>query len=152
MGLFQKKSKGLSSLPDLPEPPAAPFPRSRLDLPKFEPPKFPDLPELPSYKPMGEPKRFTPPSLEIPIRKPPTMTHEDIEVGRKAPLFVKISKYRSVLTSINHIKAKIQEAENILAKLDDIKSEEDRELESWHASINEIKEKLLHIDENLFEA
>jgi len=114
-----------SSLPPLP--------------PKTSFPKFPEVAK--------EGSRLEP--LEIPVRRPPMIHEKDVE--KKIPLFVKINKYKAVVSSLHHIKEKVQEAENVLHKLDIIKAEEDRELNSWHESVSEIKERLLDIDEKLFE-
>ena len=124
------------------------------EFPEFKFPEESKLPPLPPAKPFPKFPEFEKKDgglepLNIPIRRPP-MFHES-EVDKRVPLFVKISKYKTVISNIHYIKEKVQESENILSKLDVIKSEEDRELDSWHENLNEIKERLLEIDEKLFE-
>jgi len=124
------------------------------EFPDFKFPEEPKLPPLQSAKPFPKFPEFGKKegeldALNIPIRRPPML--QEREVDKKIPLFVKISKYKTVMASIHHIKEKVQESENILSKLEIIKSEEDKELDSWHENLNEIKERLLEIDEKLFE-
>lgn len=138
MALFSLgKKKEIKEFPDFKfseESKLPPLPTTESSFPKF--PKFPK-------------KEVSSEPFNIPIRKPPMI--QERGVSKKIPLFVKISKYKTVMSTLHKIKEKVQESENILSKLDVIKSEEDRELSSWHENISEIKERLLEIDENLFE-
>lgn len=149
MALFKKKEEKLPDFNlDDSEFNLPPLPKIKTDLPKF-----PDLPDFPSYKPSipeFRPEQSSESSPEVPIRKPSIMEHS-LDMDRRAPLFVKISKYKTVISNLNAIKDKIREAENVLAKLDQIKVEEDQQLSAWHSSLSEVKDKLLLIDEKLFE-
>ena len=128
--------------------------KEAIEFPDFKFPEEPKLPPLPPTKPFPRFPEFEKKgdglnTLNIPIRRPPML--QEREVDKRIPLFVKISKYKTVMSNIHSIKEKVQESENILSKLDVIKSEEDKELDSWHENLNEIKERLLEIDEKLFE-
>ena len=93
-------------------------------------------------------------SISIPIRKP--VQEERAMVSRRVldetkPIFVKIEKYKTALDLIDQIKSKISEAEKVLADVEALKANEDKELENWKSELQEIKEKLLSVDKNLFE-
>lgn len=129
----------------------------------LELPKFPDLPEEPSF-PSYEPEFAnledeTPDEFGIPERRPsfgadrertPRFEAPEKRVVDK-PVFVKIEQYREALDNIEDIKTKIKEAEELLASLDHLKTQEDHELQNWHNAINRIKEKLISVDRKLFE-
>lgn len=133
-------------------------------------PEFPaireELPEFPAYEPtIGEIKKeiTKPEEFEVPLRdkKPErNMFATQLEVQPAAPklmptertLFIKIDKYKDAMHDIQSLKIKIAEAERILTALEELKSEEDSKLSRWNSEVQEIKEKLLSLDRNLFEA
>lgn len=67
------------------------------------------------------------------------------------PVYVRIEEYKDVLDVMNLVKSKIAEARETLAKLNDLKNEEDAELELWHTSLEEIERKVDFADKALFE-
>lgn len=67
------------------------------------------------------------------------------------PVYVRIEEYKDVLDVMNLIKSKIAEAKETLAKLNDLKNEEDAELELWHTSLEEAERKVDFADKALFE-
>ena len=67
------------------------------------------------------------------------------------PVYVRIEEYKDVLDVMNMIKTKIAEAKETLAKLNDLKNEEDAELELWHTSLEEVQRKVDFADKALFE-
>ena len=58
------------------------------------------------------------------------------------PVFVKIEQYKDVLDVVNMIKNKIEDAKKTLGKVNELKNEEDAELEMWHASLEEVERKI----------
>ncbi len=66
-----------------------------------------------------------------------------------APVFVKIDEYKNVLDIIQVLKGKVKEAKDILGKIDQLKSEEDSELEEWSAELEEIEKRIESIDKGL---
>ena len=66
-------------------------------------------------------------------------------------LFVKIEKYQESMRTLNLIKESLMNTEQILNKLQQIKSQEDNEIMQWHEQIKRIKQKIVFIDKNLFE-
>ena len=67
------------------------------------------------------------------------------------PVYVRIDEYKDVLDVMNMIKNKIEQAKEIFAKINELKNEEDAELELWNSGVEEIERKIQFIDKTLFE-
>ena len=67
-----------------------------------------------------------------------------------APVFVKIADYKDVLEVVGLLNDKLEKAKEIMAKINELKNEEDTELELWRAELEEIERKLSFIDRSLF--
>ena len=72
-------------------------------------------------------------------------------VRTEAPVFVKIDDYKDILDVLDLIKDRLAEAKRTLADLNELKNDEDAELELWSGTLNEIEKKLEDIDRSLFE-
>jgi len=68
-----------------------------------------------------------------------------------APVFVKIEDYKDILDVLDLIKDRLAEAKRTLADINELKNDEDAELELWSSTLNEIENKLDDIDRSLFE-
>lgn len=68
-----------------------------------------------------------------------------------APVFVRIDEYKGVLEIMGLIKDKLNEARDTLGKINELKNEEDSELEIWNTTLEEIEKKVEQIDKELFE-
>ena len=66
-------------------------------------------------------------------------------------IFVKVDKYKEAIDTLEIIKEKLKTTQVVLNELRELKKKEDAELEEWQASIDQIKEKLTLVDNNLFE-
>lgn len=71
--------------------------------------------------------------------------------GRNMPVFVRIEEYKDVLDVMNMIKNKIENAKETLGKINELKNEEDAELELWHTGLEEVERKVEFVDKVLFE-
>lgn len=147
---------------------------------KEEPLKFPNIPsDIPKYEGISPEHReikeaIMPPPLDIPQRKPmstnnlgmPNLpplekphikprireTHETFaHTTHEKTMFVKIEDYHKATKAIEKIKAKIAESQKVLDKLKELKDEEDMELETWQNNLEDLKGRLLEIDQKLFE-
>lgn len=67
----------------------------------------------------------------------------------RAPVYVKISEYEEVLSTLDSIKKKVVEAREVIAKLNQLKAEEDRELAAWNDSLDDITHRVDQIDKTL---
>ena len=70
---------------------------------------------------------------------------------KETPVFIKIDEYKDVLDIIELTKGKIQEARNIIDKINQLKNAEDSELEEWHNAINEVDKRVTFVDKALFD-
>lgn len=66
-------------------------------------------------------------------------------------VFVKVDEYKDILDVIDLIQEKVKEAKTILGKINDLKNQEDSEIELWKNSLNDVERKLTFIDQTLFE-
>lgn len=157
MGLFSKKRKeefhpeNSNSMPELPE-----FPEMHDDDLKE------DVLEFPTYEPtikdikaeVGKGDELNIPKRESKIEHVSRdQTREQLKSSfdDEKPLFVQIDKYKDVLRSIEVLKAKVADIEDLLKGLEELKAREEQKLEEWKQDINSIKERLLSIDQDLFE-
>jgi hypothetical protein len=69
----------------------------------------------------------------------------------KMPVFVKVEEYDDVLHLIKAIRTKVDDAKNTLLKVNDLKNEEDHQLEIWQNTLTEIEKKVDFIDHSLNE-
>ncbi len=83
--------------------------------------------------------------------QPTNSTTSKLMLNEDKPLFVKIEKYKDVLHHIKLLKEKLEEAENTLKTIDEIRTHEEQKIEDWKNDIQSIKEKLLSIDSKLSE-
>lgn len=160
MGLFSKKrkeealttAKTPENLPELPE-----FPEMH-DEELQE-----DVLEFPSYEPTikdikgevgKEDEEFEVPKRESRLdhrvqSSAPAFSKTSIDDEK--PLFVQIDKYKDVLRSLEVLKAKVADVEDLLKGLEELKQKEEEKLQEWKEDVQSIKEKLLSIDQELFE-
>lgn len=69
----------------------------------------------------------------------------------QAPVFVKVENYKDVLDVIELIRSKVDEAKNTLAEINELRNEEDAEIDLWSSTLDEIEKKVHSIDRALFE-
>ena len=139
-----------------------------------------EMPEFPAYEPsIGDIKKeiTKPVEFDIPIREKRVenrnmfasqpmqqsqMQMEEFSPARVSsatnsmpseghPLFIKIDKFKEAMHDMQNLKAKISEAEKILSSLEELKADEDAKLSKWNSEVQELKEKLMSLDKNLFE-
>ena len=75
---------------------------------------------------------------------------EELE-SKGMPVFVRVEEYKDVLDIVNMIKNKIEDAKETLGKINELKNEEDAELELWHTGLEEVERKITFVDKVLFE-
>ena len=69
----------------------------------------------------------------------------------EAPVFIKIEDYKDVLDVLDLIKDRLAEAKRTLADINELKNDEDAELELWSSTLSEIEKKVEDINRTLFE-
>lgn len=158
MGIFNRKKKEERILP----------------LPEF--PRLPNEPNFSFYDeqvdkkesfPKQEFKKITPTeNFSFEKQMTPSFEKEDISfddfVPRKSPLttierhddkplFVKVDKYKESAKTVEAIKSKLEEADAVLKTLTRLREEEEKELQEWQSSLDEVRQKLMKVDKDLFE-
>ena len=120
---------------------------------KVKPPTFPGLsePSFPSYEPS-----FPNSSDDIKhaVSRPLFPEREgsrESNLEEEKAIFVQIDKYKEAVDTLEMIKEKLKTSQSILNELNELKKQEDAEFAEWQSNIEEIKEKLSVVDNNLFE-
>ena len=121
-------------------------------------------PEIPSYQgtfpqeatALKQAVSGTTTKFELPMRKPQVTPVKMMTTPAPKPrgddsLFIKINQYDEAMNLITQVKDKLKDASSILKNLDEIKRQEDQELEAWHRDLEDIKSKLMEVDQNLFD-
>lgn len=127
-------------------------------LPPLKFPELPSMMESPAYEQtaMKEaaairqavmPKEMMKQGEQQPMQ-PMAMPREK---KAEQPLFIKVDAYKEIVDTLSVIKSKLVDASHILDELTRLKEEEDNELSAWHSDLAAIKEKLMLVDEKLFE-
>ncbi len=63
----------------------------------------------------------------------------------KSSVFVRIDRYRELYDVIKQIRAKLDDAKQVLKRIKDLKSQEDSELESWEKELATVEQKLSEV-------
>lgn len=71
--------------------------------------------------------------------------------AEERPVFVKLEQYREVIAHLDVLKQKIKETEYFIDRIEELRAQEQAELENCQSNLNKLKEKLLAIDKKLFE-
>jgi len=72
-------------------------------------------------------------------------------MDQQTPVFVRIEDYKDVLDIMELIKAKINEAKQMIEQVNVLKNQEDSELEMWHNELNDVERKIDYMDKTLFQ-
>ncbi len=67
------------------------------------------------------------------------------------PVFVKVEDYQEVLNLVRLARKKLDEAKETLNKVNELKNEEDHQLEQWHNNLNEVEKKIDFVEHSLNE-
>jgi len=119
-----------------------------VELPKL---KKPLTRELPLHK-----KTKMKLTRELPIRKnktqeiPEEFEEAESQVRKAEPVFIRIDKFEKSLKVFEKTKQKINEIEKMLKDIQDLKEEEEIELEAWGSEIQNLKQQIEKIDDDVF--
>ena len=69
----------------------------------------------------------------------------------RMPIFIKVEEYDDVLKLVKTVRTKIDEAKETLLKINDLKNEEDHQIETWQNALAEVEKKVDFIDHSLNE-
>ena len=65
------------------------------------------------------------------------------------PVFVKIDKYKEILSIVDVVNKKVLHVKQLLAELEDFKTKEEEEIMNWEKSMEEITQKIESMQEEL---
>lgn len=118
--------------------------------------ELPELPDLPS----GPPKKSSK-VVEMEEWKPSSNTSKRIieappktaqrKIVENKPVFVRIDKFRNAKQSLETIKDKLSEVDELLKTIREVKMKEDQELSIWEREMESIKARIGHINSEIFE-
>lgn len=177
MALFdflKKKEKKQLPLPPPPSPPSGfegdfepirAFPEPEVpdfeNVPSADYPEFPwpveekevtePMPELPEKAPWLQPAVEWVPKSGLP--KPPVFERTLVEQKTFPPrTFIALDDYKKIIAETNSIRSRLVNADNYVKKLTEIKSAEERSLQTWHAQLEKLEKKMAYVDELIAQA
>ncbi|MBS3108653.1 hypothetical protein J4409_02170 [Candidatus Woesearchaeota archaeon] len=167
MGLFSKKKEEQKDIRKEPG-----FPQYHEEFPKYESVissddisaikyaiKQEERPPMPLRKPtfaamhikeepsIKLPDEIRMPYMEEPLIQPSMST--DVYKQEKT-LFIKIDKYKEAIEKIEKIKYQLEDISKVISKINELKSEEDSEINKCNGEIDNIRESINNIDKMLF--
>lgn len=74
-----------------------------------------------------------------------------MQVGKKADVFIKLDEYKDIMDIVNLIQQKIKQSRALLHRVEELKAQEDSQLEEWKASLDEVDKRMEFIDKVLLE-
>ena len=69
----------------------------------------------------------------------------------KSPVFIKIDEYRKVLDTVDSLKKQIVTIRKTIDEINKLRDEEKDELTQWTERVDDIEQKILFVDNVLFE-
>ncbi len=69
----------------------------------------------------------------------------------RAQVFVKVEEYKAILELLNKIRERLNQARALLARVNELKQQEDQQIESWAKDIDDIEERLTSISQSFSE-
>jgi len=70
---------------------------------------------------------------------------------QKAPVFVKVEEYKLILDLLDSVRQKLNQAKTLLSRVNELKQQEDQQIETWARDIDDVEERLLSISKSLLE-
>ncbi|MEM4247228.1 MAG: hypothetical protein QXR48_02840 [Candidatus Woesearchaeota archaeon] len=70
---------------------------------------------------------------------------------QKAPVFVKVEEYKSILDLLDAVRQKLNQARTLLARVNELKQQEDAQIEAWSHDMDDVEERLSSISKSLLE-
>jgi len=146
-----EKNTELPDLPELNEPekiesfePKSRFKTIEVDESKKETDMKPSIISPPPM--LVETHKNQIPKIKMPELNPPPRTSE-----RGSDIFVKIEKFRTARRSLSDIKSRLDEIDEMLKKIREIRMREDQELTAWEKEISTAKSQIENVTSSIFE-
>ncbi|MBN2111610.1 hypothetical protein JW707_00770 [Candidatus Woesearchaeota archaeon] len=146
--LFKKKEQKM----EIPPPP--PPEGGDKELKELKPAKLSDMPghpksELAEVIPSENEEMYSMPEFpEIP--KEEKFARPVTRAETEGPRFVDVASFQTVMQKADEIRGSLKKAENVIMKLGELKSEEEKEFEKWRSQLEDTEKKLSYIDKVIF--
>lgn len=105
---------------------------------------MPEMPSSPSIKPQHPFTLEEPPERSYVAPRKPTLKPQQ-------EIFVKLDKFNTSYRAITQIAKKVDEMDNALRKIREIKLREEQELAAWEKELSSLKSRLQEVSDTLFE-
>ena len=69
----------------------------------------------------------------------------------RAPVFVKVEEYKAVRDLLEAIRQRLSQARELLARVNQLKQQEDAQIENWSRDIEDVEERLSSVGKSLLE-
>ncbi len=69
----------------------------------------------------------------------------------RAPVFVKVEEYKAILELLGKVRERLNQARTLLAKVNELKQQEDQQIENWAKDIDDVEERLTSISQSFTE-
>lgn len=89
------------------------------------------------------------PTPQSGIIRPPTPSDE---LSPKKPIFVKVDNFRAARESLEVVKEKLTEIDELLHMIRDVKQKEDQELSTWEKEMENVKSRISHVSKEIFDS
>jgi len=140
MGIFDVFGKKKQESLTLPPPPMPEMDEHQMELP--EPPHdFEPAPEPVEEHVIEERHEELPAPEPMAPRAP--RSHD-------GPIFVSVQDYQAILNGVTAMKSKLSATDESFKKLHDIKAAQDKQLDAWRSTLEDVQRKLTYVDEVLF--
>lgn len=70
---------------------------------------------------------------------------------QRAPVFVKVDEYKTIRDLLEAIRQRLAQAKMLLARVNELKQQEDAQIENWARDIEEVEERMNSVDKSLLE-
>jgi chromosome condensin MukBEF ATPase and DNA-binding subunit MukB len=81
----------------------------------------------------------------------PSSNLEGEKMSSGMPVFVKIDEYKEVLEVLDLLNKRLEKAREIIESINNLKNDEDAELEAWERELAEVEKKLGFMNQTLAE-
>ena len=67
------------------------------------------------------------------------------------PIYVKVDKYKELLDVLKAINTKLSTVDRTITKINELKAQEDAQIQSWNDNLTDIKSRLEKINQSFYE-
>jgi hypothetical protein len=72
-------------------------------------------------------------------------------IMENVPIYVKVDKYKELLEILKTINTKLQTVDRTITKINELKAQEDTQIQSWNDNLADIKARLEKINQAFYE-